>query len=526
MTTRTHRMLVLGLALALVGGACQDLDNITNPNNPDRERALAVPGDVETLIASSWYPYWNRTQVQGSVYHPANAISGIMSTSVADNGGLLLSEIPRTSYDNNPSSDMQGFARFPWYDFYTGLDSSNEGLRAIAEGLEVGDDGEDTERARAWGKFAQGLNLMLLGLFFDQAFIVTEENLTQVQEELSAGTPVLDVLEFHPYPEVIDAATASFTEAADIAGANSFTIPPEWLRLVDGISSDRLARLAHSMAARALVLSARTPAERDALDWSRVFNHLDQGITQDVYVDHDRDELGSSNYKRRIMANFFNGFFFSQFFLAYADVSGNSQAWLSTPVQERQRVHISTPDQRILTGDSTSDGKYVQYRPTNNFRDERGVWRQSYYQLDRRADMGYYRDDELLIMSTVEMDLYRAEGLARTGQTQAAADLANATRTVNGELPPLTAAGVPDAADCVPRYYDGTCMNLVDAILYERVLETTGMESPRDWMEARGWGHLVEGTILHLPVPGRELETLGLPLYTFGGGGEGSAPGR
>lgn len=519
MMTRTKRTLAVAIVAVLSTAACQDLD-VTNPNNPDRDDALANPGDVETLISSAWYPYWNRTQVNGTVYHPLNAISGIQSTSVANNAGLEMSVIPRPVYDNNPASDMASLARFPWYQWYSGLDSGNEGLRQLDEGMELGDDGEDTQRARAWAKFGQGLNLGMLGLFHDRAFIATEDTDLENPQEL----------ELQPYPEVIDAAVASFEEAAEIARANSFSIPGEWFRLVGGLSSDRLARLAHSMAARKLVLSARSPADREALDWNRVIAHIDRGIQQDVVVDHDRDELGSANYQRRVQSNFFNGFFFSQFFLAYADVSGNSQEWLSVPPHQRDRVHIESPDARILEdGNPEAGGKYVIYRPTNNFRDERGVWRQSYYQLQRWVDEAgdvIWRDGPLLIMSVDEMELYRAEGLARMGQRAAAAEIVNArTRVPNGELPPLTADGVPQSADCVPRYYDGSCMGLIDAIIYDRILETTGLDATRDWMEARAWNHLVEGTFVHLPVPGRELETLDMPLYTFGGGGDGSAPG-
>lgn len=521
MTNSMKRMLAVGLVAVLGTAACQDLD-VANPNNPDREDALANPGDVETLISSAWYPYWNRTQVNGTVYHPMNAISGIMSTSVANNAGLEMSVIPRPVYDNNPASDMSGLARFPWYDFYSGLDSGNEGLRQLDEGMELGEDGEDTERAYAWAKFGQGLNLGMLGLFYDQAFIATEE--TDLED------PTALVLE--PYQGVIDASVAAFEEAAQIASSNSFEIPGEWFRLVGGLSSDQLARIAHSMAARNLVLSARTPADRAALDWNRVISHIDQGIQEDVYVDHDRDELGSANYKRRVQENFFNGFFFSQFFLAYADVSGNSQDWLALPVNDRERVHIESPDQRVLEGgDPMVGGKYMIYRPTNNFRDERGTWRQSYYQLQRFVDAEgdvIWRDGPLLIISVDEMELYRAEGLARMngGTSAAAAQIANErTRVPNGELPPLTADGVPESADCVPRYYDGSCMGLVDAIIYERILETAGFDATRDWMEARAWGHLVENTFVHLPVPGRELETLDMPIYTFGGGLEGSASG-
>lgn len=508
----THRKLLVAVAaLAMTTAGCQDLE-IANPNNPDRQRALANPGDVETLIASSWYPYWNRTQVQGSVYHPMNAISGVMTTSVADNGGLALSEIPRPPYDNNPSSDVQGLARFPWYDFYTGLDSSNEGLRAIDGGLEIGTDGADTERARAWAKFSQGLNLGMLGMMFDQAIIATEDtDLEDVTE-----------LEFRPYPEVIEAAVASMEEAAAIARAGDFEIPVTWLRLVGGIDNERLARIAHSFAAQFLVLSARSPEERDALPWSEIYSHIDQGIVQDVWVDHDTDELSSSNYKRRIQANFFNGFFLTQWFLAHTDVSGNSQAWLNTPLQDRTRTHIVSPDARVQQGDSMSDGKYVVYRASNSFRDERGTWRQSYNQLQRWD--GAWRNEPLIIMSVDEMELYRAEGYARTGRAADAATIVNRTRVDHGELPPVTASGVPQSDDCVPRDLDGSCMDIVGAVFYERIWETTGFAATRDWMEMRGWGRLYPGTFVHLPVPGRELETLNMPIYTFGGSGDGSAP--
>jgi starch-binding outer membrane protein, SusD/RagB family len=511
MMNRLKPMLVAVAALAVTATGCQDLE-IANPNNPDRDRALRNPGDVETLIASAWYPYWNRTQVQGTVYHPMNAVSSVMSTSVADNGGLFLSEIPRPVYDNNPSSDVSGLARFPWYDFYSGLDSANEGLRAIDGGLEIGSGGADNPRAIAWAKFSQGLNLGMLGMMFDRAIVATED--TDLEDPTA--------LEFQPYTEVIRAAVDAMEEAAQIALANEFTIPATWLRLTGTFDNQRLARLARSFAARFLVLSARSPAEREALPWNEIYGHIDAGIQDDVWVDHSVDDLGSSNYKRRIQANFFNGFFFSHFFLAFTDVSGNSQIWLNQPIQSRVRMHITSPDARIQQGDSMSNGKYTIYRASNSFRDERGTWRQSYNQLYRWS--GGWRNEPLLIMSVDEMELYRAEGYARTGQGALAADIVNRTRVDHGELPPVTASGVPQSADCVPRDYQGNCMDIVGAVFYERMLETTGFEAPRDWMEMRGWGYLYPGTFVQLPVPGRELETLNLPLYTFGGGGDGSAP--
>lgn len=53
-----------------------------------------------------------------------------------------------------------------------------------------------------------------------------------------------------------------------------------------------------------------------------------------------------------------------------------------------------------------------------------------------------------------------------------------------------------------------------------------GLDPFRAWMDYRGFGFLQAGTPTQMPVPGRYLVSLGLPLYTFGGvGGEGSAVG-
>ena len=38
------------------------------------------------------------------------------------------------------------------------------------------------------------------------------------------------------------------------------------------------------------------------------------------------------------------------------------------------------------------------------------------------------------------------------------------------------------------------------------------------YFDNRGWGDLDSGTALHWPIPGKELQTLQLPMYTFGGG--------
>lgn len=116
--------------------------------------------------------------------------------------------------------------------------------------------------------------------------------------------------------------------------------------------------------------------------------------------------------------------------------------------------------------------------------------------------------------------MLEAEGLMRTGDPDAAAALVNATRVPSG-LAPVTAAGVPGAAPgCVPQEptTTPTCGSLLRAIHWEKWVETYHTGNT-EFFDARGWGFLVPGSILHVPVPAAELEVLGLPVYEFGGAG-------
>jgi hypothetical protein len=77
----------------------------------------------------------------------------------------------------------------------------------------------------------------------------------------------------------------------------------------------------------------------------------------------------------------------------------------------------------------------------------------------------------------------------------------------------------------VPRKDNGACGNLFDAIQYEKRIELYPTEGDISWWDARGWGKLLPGTPYHVPVSGRELISLGIPYYTFGGvGSPGTAP--
>ena len=89
----------------------------------------------------------------------------------------------------------------------------------------------------------------------------------------------------------------------------------------------------------------------------------------------------------------------------------------------------------------------------------------------------------------------------------------------------VTVAGPPDEPGCVPRKLNGQCGSLWDALRYEKGIELLGNDGVTAYFDARGWQTLPENSFTQMPVPGRELGTLQLELYTFGGpGGQSIAP--
>jgi len=142
----------------------------------------------------------------------------------------------------------------------------------------------------------------------------------------------------------------------------------------------------------------------------------------------------------------------------------------------------------------------------------------------------YWQTGNLVLMSVTEMQLLKAEALIRLGRSAEAVPIINSTRVAKGGLPAVDVNGPPQAtvaqrASCVPRRDDGTCGNLMDALIWESRLENFGLEATIAWANARGWGTMLSGTVIHFPVPGRELQTFKIPYYTFGGpNSPGTAP--
>lgn len=496
---------VLGAVAVL--GACSDLTDldVENPNNPDAGRALASPDDVEGLISGQFFS-WFADQRH---YYPGWALSvasGEVTSSWGNYGMQDWGTIPRIAYQNNTTYGYRGVNQNTWYRMYGVISAVNDALQAIDGGMQFGNDGADTQRGRAFAKFVQGMAYARLGLMYDQAFLVDETaDLTAISFQ--------DVL--LPYQDIMQAAIAMLDDAAQMASSSSFTIPVSWVPASPQITSDGLARLAKSYSARYLIQAARTPEERAAVPWSDVVARVNAGITHDLIISLDGDTWWDGVKQYAANPTWQRASYFT---IGEMDTSGAYETWINTPAAQRLPFDIQTPDRRVTGADGPrTAGKYFGYKGAVAFQAARGTYFFSSYMHTRYGDAalgtGLWPNwtGDIPYMTLIEMDLIRAEAYLRGhgGSKQAAVDLINKSRVGNGEMPPVT-ADMSDAA-------------LMAAMQYEKRIEMFSMASGSHYFDARGWGRLVTGTPLNLPMPALELETLGFPIYTFGGPAGGGA---
>ena len=236
--------------LLLFGAAgCSDLE-VTNPNDPDREKALATAGDVESLIAGAYNAWFN-----GNYYYNAQGLSNASfqtSATAANYGNLDVSGIPRQALQNNTSyTDMGIVIGRMWDRSYRALAAVGDGLRTLDEKPELGDalGAEREARARTWGKFVQALSHATLALYYDQAFILDETT--------DIGTPQEPV----SWDQMAARAYQLFDDAIAGATGATWTIPVGWIGTQDAVSAADLVELMHSYRALFRASMPRVPSD-------------------------------------------------------------------------------------------------------------------------------------------------------------------------------------------------------------------------------------------------------------------------
>lgn len=507
------------LSISAVG--CQDLA-VENPNNPDRTIAFAQPGDVVNLISDTFEDYFLAIQSCNAGAFFYSTIADENSSSWANWGMRDMSSEPRIAWDNASTYSRAGSVRNPWAWNYGGISNTNDGLQAIAraEEEESADnniftrDEHDTNALKAFAKMNQGLMHGSLSLIYDQAFVFDE---TVDLEN--------DELELRPYMEVNQEAIRMLEEARAIASSNDFMIEG-WIWGLT-LNSQDMVRLINSFIARFTVQVARNEAERAAVDWNQVIGLVDSGISADFApIDN---ESGSIYDCLKFYGQ--NGTTWSRAdyrTIGPADESGGYDDWLSKPLRERLVFDITTSDRRIVGSptDPTVDGADFEYQGTNGpFPIARGPYHFSSHNHKRYQ---YYNDNTAVgampHLIVTELDMYKAEALLRTsGSTATVAELINKTRVTRGMMNPASGTDPVGSSSDDQSHLDSA--SLWAKLKHERRIETFQTAAGLAYFDDRGLGDLVTGTPIHFPVPGQELETLGLQNYTFGGvGGTGGAP--
>lgn len=533
------------LALFVAASGCTDLD-VTNNNAPDRDRALATAGDVESLVAGAFHTWWVSNEAHNGSMFFISAASFQHSGWPANFGTVAYSGFPRGEIVNTTADQFYSNFAFVWNQNYSALAAIRDGLQAVDNNEDLADE-LDVTRLRAYGKFVQGLAHASIALHYDQGFIIDE---TQEGGE----TP-----EAVGYQQVMSAAMGYLDEAISIADGATFQepIPVEWMsRDVDAAT---LVDLAHAYKARYMASVARTPTERANVDWAAVESEVDAAgsefsfaIDLQGYYNHGlftNDAIGYWSFAAWQQLNYF--------ILGMADQSGNYQRWLNQgPPSSRipnpggDPVLIVTPDERFPQGSDlatqiTTPGAYYAVPDADNSpcfssafaidgnswaHPERGTWRWSYY-----FDIGlpgcnygnYLAEGDWDIVTSAEMRLLKAEADLRQGNDLDAAAAVNMSRQAHG-LDDAALDGddgsVPDGNPndaCVPKLPDGTCGDLMEMLKWEKRLETRyhGLHNNSWYFDGRGWGDTYSGTYLHFPIPEQDLEILGMASYTTGNPG-------
>lgn len=486
MTTKRILGVALGSAALLFGSACADLE-VTNPNNPDIERALSSPGDVQTIAENAIRQHWVSTMH----YYPNLALSvtsDVLTANFGNFGMRFHNEEPRIAFINSSAGgDDQHVARSTWNNNYARLGSANDVLIALKNGVSLGD-AATNDKFKALAVYGQGAALTNLALYYDQAFVVDE----------NTDLAVLPTLV--PYPEVGAAAMAKWDALIALTTGANATYTLDVLPFADGnaLTSARLNQIANTMAARTMAYMPRNSAENSAVDWAKVLNYAQNGITK-----------AGSEFAFNVMADGDQWYSTHLVYASYFEWLRVDMSVINMMAPAWPAKFTGTIPPKPTSADARLESDFHLY---NNVLGDpgRGLWMQSPYHHKRWAYLSWASptpyEGVTPFIQEAENDLLIAEALVRTnGDLARAATLINKTRVGRGNLAPATAA-------------DGAT-KLLEHIAYERIVELINGSQATEYFNKRRTDKLQAGTYRHLPLPAAELETLALPIYTFGGAG-------
>lgn len=544
------RKLATGLAwlAALSSVGCKGILDVPNNNSPDIARSYSTPSVLDQLIATGYQQIHTAIQGSSSIEPQAQVLAFESYGTVANFAMNTRESLPRSVIDNTPNNqsateDFRDFSKLSQQSRYEAnyvqsLDALTKsgghlGSPTGAAADTINLPGQDL-RARSYAFFCDGVALGNLALIYDSAAIVTP------------ATPSTAVPALSSYSDVMKAALAMMDSAIAIAtqpkAAAGFPLPSNYLNGNTYSLAQYLAWI-HSYKARFRAGVARTPAERAAVDWSSVLADANAGIQSDVVIQISSGAgwglgwLGSQMFQ----SNSAGWHEIPLMIFGMADTTGAYTTFVSVPTSARQNFLVRTPDKRWPSGDTRAaqqtaspgtsgwDMTKFPYIRNRNAADPPGdAWGSSDYDFYRFHGVFEGANNNTgpwVAMAKVEIQMLAAEADIIKGDLTDAATLINASRTRAG-LPPILPqqdAGL-NYSSCVPRVPTsaGTttqCGNILEAMKYEKRMETAYTGYAQWWVDARGWGDLPVGSATSWPVPYQEMQARNHPFYDLGGPG-------
>ena len=529
------RKQILVLSTAVVGmSACSDQLDVKNVNSPDVARAYATPALVEGVISGLGLTLFNPQRASESINTQSQVLAGQSWGSVANFGISVRAIAPHTPVISNElgNENLTGNVA-NWNSFAIASRTASNALgafeKSLATGQTLGSPAQD-QRARAFGYFMLGESLGLLSLGYDSVAITTPQLATSDVPKLSSAADANKAALVY-----MDSALAIANGTAVQTGANGFPLPSTWLN-GNTLGRTDFIRLVRSWKARLRAGVARTPAERAAVDWTSVIADATNGITADFVVQIGNGSGWSATWD--VSQGYSQAYsMMPMYYYGMADTSGAYDAWLSVPRDQRHAFLVQTPDKRWPVGATraiqqtintfaalpTAAGQQIRNRPTGEDIVVTGygdTWYEDrrYGAVNAAGNIGGYID-----FSKVENDMLAAEGYIRASNVAAAAALINISRVRNGLSSVLgvtsLTAPISTATSCVPRVPTGpnftstTCGTLFEALKYEKRLEDTQTGYMLWYTDNRGWGDLIENTVIEWPVPYQEMQARLQPYY-------------
>ncbi len=515
-------------AAALLGlTACGDALNVRNLDVPDVARVLFDAVSVEQAVAGLG-PQLNNTQRASESVNTQAKIMARETFATVANFGMAAKVANSAFIPNELGNDNQVGNRANFDQFHRvqrlAFNSITAYQNLVASG-KAGLPANDENRMRAFAYLIAGQATGYLSMAYDSVAVGYEGmSTTEIPNFLGAAEANAKAIEF-------------LDSAVTIAGRGMSTLPNVWIS-GNALTQADFIRLARSYRARIRAAGARTPAERAALPWATIIADATNGITADFEIAINGTTGWSAGFDASQI--YVPGGWHSvpMSYAGMADTSGAYQAWSATAAGSRRAFLVVTPDKRwpqgeergvsctsaaaVCVGQQTKNnilpaGQYIRNRPPGDDVVAAGTGESFYdhrrygFTQSNTSVPGTYVD-----MSKTEIDMLAAEGYIRTGNNAAAVTLINVSRVRNG-LAPVTTSGAPantaGSNDCVPKLPNGSCGSLLEAMKYEKRMETMFTGYMIWFTDSRGWGDLPQNTAIEWPVPYQEMQARLQPYY-------------